>query len=53
MQPKRPNHVSEYAVACLGALASGGLGRHISLGGALGLAHYHRETEEFLRDLPD
>jgi hypothetical protein len=33
--------MSEYAEACLLALAAQGLGRKISLGGALGLAHYY------------
>jgi hypothetical protein len=41
LQPHRPQQISEYAEACLLALAAQGLGRKISLGGALGLAHYY------------
>lgn len=33
--------MSKYALACLEAIAERGLGRKISVGGALGLAHYH------------
>jgi len=40
-QPHRPQQMSEYAEACLLALSAQGLGRKISLGGALGLAHYY------------
>lgn len=40
-QPRRPQQMSEYALACLQALAARGLGRKVSLGGALGLAHYY------------
>ena len=39
--PRRPQHVPEYAQACLDALAVSGLGSHISMGGAFGLAHYY------------
>lgn len=38
---RRPQQLSEYALACLQALAAHGLGRKVSLGGALGLAHYY------------
>lgn len=41
LQPHRPQQMSEYAEACLLALSARGLGRKISLGGALGLAHYY------------
>jgi len=46
--PKRPAHLSAYAVACLQALAANGLGETISLGGALGLLHYldYRPTHD-------
>ncbi len=40
-RPCRPQQLSEYARTCLEALAARGLGRKISLGGALGLAHYY------------
>ena len=40
LQPHRPQQMSGYAEACLLALSAQGLGRKISLGGALGLAHY-------------
>jgi hypothetical protein len=33
--------VPEYAQACLDAIAASGLGSHISMGGAFGLAHYY------------
>ncbi|MBU1749151.1 MAG: nucleotidyl transferase AbiEii/AbiGii toxin family protein [Chloroflexi bacterium] len=39
-QPRRPTHMSEYAQACLRALAASGLGDRLSVGGALGLLHY-------------
>jgi hypothetical protein len=39
--PRRPTHLTDYAVACLQALAEQGLGEKLSLGGALGLLHYH------------
>ncbi len=39
--PKRPRQISEYAQACLDALANSGHGRKISLGGAFGMAHYY------------
>ena len=38
-RPTAPNNLSEYAVACLEALAESGLGRLLSLGGAVGLSH--------------
>jgi hypothetical protein len=41
IEPRRPSQVSEYAQACLQALAVSGLGQRLSLGGAFGLAHYH------------
>jgi hypothetical protein len=41
LQPHRPQHMSEYAEACLLALSGQGLGKAISLGGAFGLAHYY------------
>ena len=40
LTPRRPKHISEYAVACLEALVAHGLADRISLGGALGLLHY-------------
>lgn len=40
LQPQRPRHMSDYAEACLQALATGKLGEKISLGGAFGLLHY-------------
>jgi hypothetical protein len=40
-EPRLPKEVSPFARACLGALAANGLGRHLSIGGAFGLAHYH------------
>lgn len=40
LQPRRPTHLSDYAQACLQALAQCGLGDKISVGGALGLLHY-------------
>lgn len=48
MKPTRPSAVSEYAERTLGALAEAGLGRMISLGGALGLLHYldYRSTHD-------
>ena len=47
-QPQRPKHIPEYAEVCLQALATGGLGEKISLGGAFGLLHYldYRETHD-------
>jgi hypothetical protein len=39
-QPRQPAHLSDHAKACLQALADHGLGKKISLGGALGLLHY-------------
>lgn len=46
-EPKLPKEVSPFARSCLDALAVGGLGRHLSIGGAFGLAHYHeyRQTK--------
>ncbi len=41
LQPHRPQQISEHAEACLQALSAQGLGKTISLGGALGLAHYY------------
>src|SRR6266850_3673301 len=48
MVPKQPAQLSEYAIACLRALAGKGLGRFLSLGGALGLMHYleYRSTHD-------
>ena len=48
MQPRRPSHLSDYAEACLQALAERGLGGKISVGGALGLLHYldYRPTHD-------
>jgi hypothetical protein len=40
LHPHRPQQMSQYADACLLALSAQGLGRKISLGGALGLAHW-------------
>lgn len=47
-EPKRPSQVSEYTQVCLDALAASDLGRHLSLGGAFGLAHYfeYRSTND-------
>ena len=46
--PRRPEHISEYAIACLQALVAHGLADRISLGGALGLLHYldYRPTHD-------
>lgn len=43
-----PKNISQFAIACLESLQKSGLGRHISLGGAFGLAHYHeyRSTKD-------
>ena len=38
--PKRPTQISQFAVSCLEALASAGLGQVVSLRGASGLLHY-------------
>ncbi len=45
---QRPSQVSEYALACLQAIAAGDMGQHLSLGGAFGLAHYfeYRTTHD-------
>lgn len=44
----RPTHLSDYARACLQALARGGWGDKLSLGGGLGLLHYldYRPTHD-------
>ena len=46
--PHRPTHLSDHAEACLQALADHGMGKKISLGGALGLLHYldYRPTND-------
>lgn len=41
MQPVRPTNLSEPATACLAVLVEAGLAGHVSIGGALGLLHYH------------
>jgi hypothetical protein len=41
MLPTRPSRLSEFAEKSLQALAQEGLGHKISVGGALGLLHYH------------
>lgn len=41
LKPKPPRHVSEYARACLTALAENGMGKMLSLGGAFGMAYYY------------
>lgn len=48
VQPRRPRHLSNFADACLQALASLGVGDRISVGGALGLLHYldYRSTHD-------
>ena len=48
MSPKRPTHISDWAVTCLESLAREGLGALLSLGGALGLMHYldYRDTHD-------
>jgi len=48
MSPKRPTHISDWAVTCLESLAREGLGAVLSLGGALGLMHYldYRDTHD-------
>jgi hypothetical protein len=45
---RRPQHLSDYAKVCLRTLVARGLGRSISLGGALGLLHYldYRSTHD-------
>ena len=40
MQPKLPQQISEFGHACLAALADGGYGKTLSLGGAFGLSYY-------------
>ena len=47
-RPRRPTHLPDYAEACLQALADHGMGKKISLGGALGLLHYldYRPTHD-------
>lgn len=47
-QPKRPSRISEYAQACLEVLSTSDLAKHLSLGGAFGLAHYleYRTTHD-------
>jgi len=39
--PRLPKEISPFARSCFDALAVSGLGRHLSIGGAFGLAHYH------------
>ncbi|HXF86165.1 MAG TPA: nucleotidyl transferase AbiEii/AbiGii toxin family protein [Anaerolineales bacterium] len=48
LQPQQPSRLSPYAQACLNALVSADLARHISLGGAFGLFHYldYRFTQD-------
>ena len=48
MRPKRPTSISKYAQVCLEFLSNNDLARHISLGGAFGLAHYfeYRTTHD-------
>jgi hypothetical protein len=41
IEPKLPKEVSPFARSCIEALAVDGLGRHLSIGGAFGLAHFH------------
>ena len=41
VEPKLPKEISPFARSCFEALAVEGLGRHLSIGGAFGLAHYH------------
>jgi hypothetical protein len=45
---ERPTHLPAYASICLQALATGGLGDKLSIGGALGLLHYldYRPTSD-------
>lgn len=47
-EPKRPSQLSDNAERTLQALADGGLGHKLSLGGALGLLHYldYRTTHD-------
>jgi hypothetical protein len=48
MEPRKPKHLSEYARRCLEALQEAGLGRAVSIGGAMGLLHYldYRDTHD-------
>lgn len=48
VQPHRPTRMSDYAEACISALAAEGLGEKLSLGGAFGLLHYldYRPTHD-------
>jgi hypothetical protein len=48
MNPAIPKQISPFASACLEALQKSGLGKHVSLGGALGLAFYYefRSTKD-------
>jgi len=41
IEPKLPKEISPFARSCIDALAVHDLGRHLSIGGAFGLAHYH------------
>ncbi|MFQ5637613.1 MAG: nucleotidyl transferase AbiEii/AbiGii toxin family protein [bacterium] len=41
MKPRIPKQINSFASACLEALQKTGLGKHVSLGGAFGLALYH------------
>jgi hypothetical protein len=48
VNPTIPKHINPFALATLEALQKSGLGKHLSLGGALGLALYHefRSTKD-------
>lgn len=48
MRPSRPQVLSDHALATLDALAESRLGRHFTIGGALGLLHYldYRSTND-------
>lgn len=48
MEPRTPGRLSSEARACLQALGEAGLGRAVSLGGALALSYYHdyRDTHD-------
>jgi hypothetical protein len=41
VEPRLPKEISPFARSCIDAFAADGLGRHLSIGGAFGLAHYH------------
>ena len=41
LHPHLPQNIPAFAQECLTAIAQAGLGSHLSIGGAFGLAHYY------------